>query len=387
VAVGTLLPSPVRAAQIDADETRSSPVQHRFIHGRLGDAEFQMRLPVGWNGNLFVSSRGAGGDEFVMDQTLMPTILGKGFAYAASDEGWFRPTLAARPQDRLFESRARLVQLTGVARGIIEDHYGQPASRVYLVGTSMGGHHVRWLLEDFPELYDGAISFAGLNSLWEFLRGQAALVRNYQLIQSRLNEIIAAATANPGWDPQVTPLSPPLTPEQIAALRALYSMPASLACGFEYDQGRLRGSESRWPAGYSTAIGALQEMVPDVDPTYDPNGDGVRSLDELKMWDLAARPVHVENQARKLDLTGKVRRPLILVHGAADPTVSPQESLAYKELVARNTGLADDVVRVYLVPNFGHGTYVPFLGPATDALEAWVETGAAPGVIGGLLPR
>lgn len=382
-----LLALPSMGAQIDVDETRTSPVEHRFIHGILGDAEFQLRLPTNWNGGLVVTSRGATGDEFAADGALMPTLLTKGYAYAASDEGWFRPTIGSQPEDKFFESRARLVQLTQNAKSVIQDHYGKRTIRAFLVGTSNGGHHVRWLLEDFPGLYDGGISFAGFNSWLEWIRGQAVFIRNFEIIRPRMNDILAMVQSNPSWDHTTTPLSPPLAADQIRALTNIYNMQASLANGFNYDQGRLRGSEGNWTSTAASGLSALRDIMPEVDREYDPNGDGVLSNDELMAWDPATRPMNVEIGARKLDLTGKIRRPVLVVHGIADAFVGPKESPAYRALVDQMTGTADDFVRVYLVPKLGHGTSVPFLGPGMDALEQWVDTGVGPGAIIGLPPQ
>lgn len=382
-----LLVRPSMGAVIDTDETRSSPVEHRFIHGILGDAEFQLRLPTNWNGRLVVTSRGATGDEFAADGALMPTLLRKGYAYAASDEGWSRPTIASQPEDKFFESRARLVQLTGHANSEIQHHYGQRAVRVFLVGTSNGGHHVRWLLEDLPGLYDGGMSFAGFNSWFEWIRGQAIFIRNFEILRPRMSDILAIVQSNPSWDHTTMSLSPPLAADQISALTNIYNMQASLANGFNYDQGRLRGSEGNWTSTAASGLGALRDIIPEVDREYDPNGDGVLSNDELMAWDPSIRPMNVEIGTRKLDLTGKLRRPVLVVHGVADAFVGPKESLAYSALVAQMAGTADDLVRVYLVPKLGHGTSVPFLGPGMEALEQWVDTGVGPGVINGLPPQ
>ena len=40
-------------AVIDTDEVRTTPVQHRYLHGViLDDANFQILLPVLWNGKV-----------------------------------------------------------------------------------------------------------------------------------------------------------------------------------------------------------------------------------------------------------------------------------------------------------------------------------------------
>ena len=50
-------------AKIDVYEHRTSPAPHLYIHGRLGDADFQMALPDSWNGNVLIGARGFSGDE------------------------------------------------------------------------------------------------------------------------------------------------------------------------------------------------------------------------------------------------------------------------------------------------------------------------------------
>jgi hypothetical protein len=45
-------------AKIDVYEHRTSPAPHLYIHGRLGDADFQMALPDSWNGKLLIGARG-----------------------------------------------------------------------------------------------------------------------------------------------------------------------------------------------------------------------------------------------------------------------------------------------------------------------------------------
>jgi hypothetical protein len=52
-------------AIIDTDEVRTTPVQHRYIHGViLDDANFQILLPVLWNGEVVIHPRGFSRTEF-----------------------------------------------------------------------------------------------------------------------------------------------------------------------------------------------------------------------------------------------------------------------------------------------------------------------------------
>src|ERR671918_1865315 len=77
------------AQKIDADERRTDPVPHRFIHGVLGDAKFQLALPDNWNGKILIGARGYSGDEFAAG-AFKTVGLQKGYVYALSDQGWFR---------------------------------------------------------------------------------------------------------------------------------------------------------------------------------------------------------------------------------------------------------------------------------------------------------
>ena len=88
-------------ATIDTDERVSTPVPHRYIHGVIpDDAKFQMALPDNWNGKLAVFSRGFSGTE-LSTGAFKTTALEKGYAFAASDEGWNRLTIASEPRGHL----------------------------------------------------------------------------------------------------------------------------------------------------------------------------------------------------------------------------------------------------------------------------------------------
>jgi len=94
-------------ATIDTDEHVATPVPHRYLHGVIpDDAKFQVALPDNWNGKLAIFSRGFSGTELTTG-SFKTTALQKGYAFAASDEGWNRLTIANRPQDSYYESRHR----------------------------------------------------------------------------------------------------------------------------------------------------------------------------------------------------------------------------------------------------------------------------------------
>ena len=370
---------------LDTDEIRTSPVAHRYLHGTIGDAAFQIALPVTWNGKLLTSSRGFSGTEFSNDNIYKSIALRHGYAYTASNEGWFRLTIASEPEDSYYESRRRIAELTQHAARLISGHYGRAPERSLLAGPSNGGHHTKWLIESFPALYDGGVSMYGYNSGLEMWRAFPIFLRNYDVIEPRIQDIIAARAGD---------VNPPLTRTQANALHAIYNIPAELRNGFRFDVGRANGSEHEWPAAYAVHIGYLQDSIGEWDPTYDPNRDGQVSLDELKAWNPYRAPAKAQAEMRLLDLTGDLRRPIIVGQGTADPIVSAKEAPAYQQLVA-HTVRDDDPLRTYLIPQLGHGGAAapPFVEQAFNALEHWITyrqsggtAGSLPGRINGLEP-
>jgi hypothetical protein len=391
-------------SNIDVYEHRTDPVPHQYIHGTLGDAKFQIALPDSWNGELLIGARGFSGTE--LSAGAFKTVgLQKGYAYALSDQGWFRFDIIDHPEDKYYESRRRILQLTNYTKATVGRYYGTKASRTFMVGGSNGGHNTKMMVEDYPSEYDGGLAGYGITSHIEWMGSNTRFLRNFDVFASRIADIVAARTADPNWDPVADPLSPPLTQEQIQALQNVYNMPAHVQ-GMPFNIGRVPGSEYRWghnppwPLGqYESLLGYAVTSVAKFDRFYDPNGDGVLSVDEIKAWDPNKSPPPVANDLRRFDNTGDLQHPIIIAHGSHDPIVSPGETIAYKRLVEGLFGVdgARDLLAVYFIPGMGHGgaEYDASLSAQLDALEAWVDFrqsgGTAgsppPDVLMGLYPR
>jgi pimeloyl-ACP methyl ester carboxylesterase len=386
--------APARAAAIpaiiDTDEHLATPVPHRYVHGVIpDDAKFQLALPDNWNGKLAIFSRGFSGTELTTG-AFKTTALQKGYAFAASNEGWNRLTIANRPQDSYYESRRRIRELTLYAKQVLMVHYGKGASRTLMMGGSNGGHHTKWMVESYPDLYDGGIAGYGFNSQVSQWGSIATVLRNYDVIASRIDDIIQKRMADPGWDPARTPLTPPLTAGQLRALQNIYDIPATLRNGFQFNVGRWKGSEAQWKSGYSGLLGYLRDSMPRFDETFHPHA-GSLTDDDLKLWDPAKSPKHVQQELRKLDLSGGLKRPVIIMHGTADAIVSPGEAEGYAALVERRLGQnnARNVLAVYYIPGMGHGgaEYEKLIGAQIDALEQWIDYRKSGGRKGALPPE
>jgi len=364
-------------AVIDTDEARATPVPHRFIHGViLDDAKFQILLPVVWNGKVVIHTRGFSGTEFSTG-AFLPAALAKGYAFAASDEGWNRVTIRNEPEDTYHESRQRLVELTLYMNQVVQAHYGSPSTRTLIMGGSNGGHHTKWMLEDYPTLYDGGIAGYGFNAQISQWGSIATVIRNYDVIAPRIDDIIARRAADPDWNPFRQPLSPPLTSAQLKALHNIYDIPASLPYSdFKFNVGRWPGSEATWKQQYPALVGYLRDSMPRFDPTFNPNG-GPLLDSELGLWMPEKSPGWVQRELRKLDLSGDLQRPVIIMHGTYDTTVSPGETAGYKALVEKTIGRkgAEKVLAVYYIPGMGHGgtEFNNLVDEQIDALEAWID--------------
>jgi hypothetical protein len=390
IALAALAPTAqAQSAIIDVDEHRSSPVPHRYLHGRLGDADFQIALPDAWNGKLLIGARGFSGTE--ESAGAFKTVgLQKGFAYALSDQGWYRYDIAERPEDKYYESRRRILQLTTYTKAAVKRHYGTSAERTYMVGGSNGGHNTKMMVEDYPSQYDAGLAGYGITSHVEWMGSNTRFVRNYDVIASRIADIRAARTADAGWDPATDALSPPLTAAQIQALLDIYEMPAQVG-GLSFNIGRPPGSEYRWPGQYASILGYAETSVAEMDRFYDPDGDGVLSTAEVKAWDPNESPVQVHNDLRRFDNHGYLRRPVIVAHGTHDPIVSAGESEVYQRLVEERLGAARarDFLAVYYIPRMGHGgaEFDAMIAPALDALDAWVDWHRSGGTAGSPPPN
>ena len=368
--------APVVAAVSDTDQVRTTPVPHRYIHGLMrSDVKFQVLLPVAWNGKIAILTRGFSGTE-LSTGAFQTAVVTKGYAFASCDEGWSRSTITNSPQDDYYESRQSLVELTVYTKALVQTHYGQAASRTLLIGGSNGGHHTRWMVEAYPLMFDGGISGYGYNSQLTQWGSVAQLARNYDVIAPRIDDIIAQRAKNARWDPFRESLSSPLTRAQLTALRNIYDIPMQLANGFRYNDGRWFGSEVEWKNSYKSLQGYLRDSVPRWDETYRPSG-GLPTDEEAKLWNPLNSPAYVQIDMRRQDCHGHLARPLIIMHGAADPIVSASEAEGYKDLVAKTIGPgeAEKLLAVYYIPGMAHGgkEFDDLIPAQIDALEAMID--------------
>lgn len=344
-AAGTRNPSGVPGIQLDGyfPDTSTFNTNNGWNH----DAQFVIRLPERWNGGLVVAGSPGNRRQYANDFTVSDWALAKGYAYAATDKGnsgteFYKD--GRRPGDAVVEWNERVTQLTRAAKKVVAQRYGRTPRRTYAAGISNGGYLVRWQLENRPELYDGGIDAEG--TLW---RADGPNLFTYL--------------------PQVLRAYP-----SYAATGAPSAHKALLNAGLA------PGSEFLWPFHDQVYWELTQRIYRmEFDPSY---------TEEEAAYNYAARPKSVRRAVARVALTGRIRKPLITLHGTYD-TLLPitTDSDVYAELV-RAKGKAP--YRYYRLEAANHvdGLYdsfpdrlrplLPCMRTAFTALESWTQHGTTP---------
>ncbi|MFG1752933.1 tannase/feruloyl esterase family alpha/beta hydrolase [Streptosporangium sandarakinum] len=346
---GATSPSGVPGVQIDGyfPDTSTTNTNHGWNH----DSQFVIRLPDDWNGGLVVAGTPGNREQYANDFVISDWALAKGYAYAATDKGntgvgFYKD--GKKPGDALAEWNTRVTQVALAAKAVAAQRYGRLPRRTYAAGISNGGYLVRWQLENRPWLYDGGVDWEG--TLWT-------------------------------QDDNLLTFLPP-------ALRAYPKGDAQAM----YDAGYAKGSEFLWPFHHQVYWDLTQRLYrEELDPGYDGDTDagtpfcasGTPDCDAD--YDYAARGKYVAPAVRKIELTGRIGKPLITLQGTLD-TLLPISRTG--DVYAKMVG--DRPFRYYRIADGTHtdGLYASFpdrLRPmlpcfrtAFDALAGWVEKGQAP---------
>ncbi|MEW9529111.1 tannase/feruloyl esterase family alpha/beta hydrolase [Microbispora sp. NPDC049125] len=351
---GAVNPGGVPGTQVDGyfPDTSTGDTNHGWNH----DSQFVIRLPERWNGGLVVTGTPGNRETYAGDFTISDWALARGYAYAATDKGntgaaFYRD--GARPGDAVAEWNHRVSQLAVAAKAVVRQRYGTAPRRTIAAGQSNGGYLVRWQLENRPDLFDGGVDWEGV--LW-------------------------------------TPDGPNLLTFLPPALRAYPKGDAAgmAAAGFSPETAFL------WPFHYQYYWDLTQRVYrEEFDPSFDGDAEagtpfcatGTPACDTD--YDYTGRPAAVRQAVARVSLTGKIKRPLITVHGTLD-TLLPiaRTSDVYADMVGDRH--RDRLFRYYRIDGGTHvdGLYpsypdrlrplLPCFRSAFTALEAWIGAGTPP---------
>ncbi len=398
---------------------------------------FEVWMPAnGWNGKY----RGVGNGGFAgsIDFNSMGNNVRRGYATAATDTGHEGEAAdgswAYKHPEKVIDFGYRGLHVTTAnAKNLIKAFYQNAPQHSYFDACSDGGREALVEAQRFPEDFDGILAGAPANDWTHMLAGGVDVAKVLYgdpagyIPSVKLPAITAAVRtacdAGDGvkdgilndptkchFDPNVLLCRGPesrtcLTARQITSLKKIYSGSRN-SKGEPIFPGLMPGGEEgpgawgAWVTGTGPGGGPgylenyLRYMVFE-DPAWSVlkgNVDeAVRAADAKTASILNATDPDLHRfQSRG----GK----LIVYHGWNDPAISPLNSVNYYNSVTGKMG-ADQTaqfMRLYMAPGMGHCT--GGVGPSSfgqlglttakgakyglaDALESWVEKGAAPGEI------
>ena len=337
-------------------------------YGWNHDAQFVIRLPEDWNGQLVITGAPGVRKQYANDFIISDWVLSQGYAYASTDKGntgtsFFSNGARSAPGAAVREWHDRVSELAVAAKQVVEQRYGTAPARTWMTGISNGGYLTRWQLENRPELYDGGVDWEGT-----LFRPDGPNLFTY--LPTALRDYPSAAV-----DP--------------AARQRMYD------AGFE------PGSESLWPDHYAVYWDLTQRVYREAfDPEYDgatkagtpfcrtggPAGTATACDAE---YDYASRPQAVKDAVASVSLTGKIRKPMLTLHGDLDALLPIRtDSDVYTAMIDKAG--KSRLHRYYTVEDGNHvdglvdtqpTTLRPILPCYREAflrLTSWVTTGVEP---------
>ncbi len=158
---------------IDVDEWRDTPYPHRHVHGGFADCDtrFAFYFPAGeeWKGRMYMPLEGAhagheeafGGPMGELIGGLALTVRLGGYM-AESNMGHIGDDVDPKGGDDPTLYGWRAAAETGrFSKHVAAQVYGSPPHHSYVWGGSGGGRRSPLVLENAPDVFDGALPFMG----------------------------------------------------------------------------------------------------------------------------------------------------------------------------------------------------------------------------------
>jgi hypothetical protein len=363
-----------------------------LVQGTLnGDpqARFLIRLPDSWNGKLVVAGASSTRSELNGDIIISDFVLQRGYAYAAQNKGMQNAVLPAPLTERacpllpvadfgsapptnilvdfflldddnsMVEWARRIVEAGVLGQAVVHEHYGRKPSFTYAAGISKGGWQVRKAVEDHPGVFDGGLDWEG--PYWHSERA------NF------IGELPAALKNYPAY-------------------RATGHDPASAAAQAIREAGYPPDVRDNGTGLWELNRRALWEVteclfVKELDPTYN---SGPGNFAAFADYDFTTRPHSVQQTISHFENTGRLRRPLITVHGTLDALLPIASHARDYRAKVEAEGFGENH-RVYEIQNGNHldsfvgaaplaqlpslELILPHFHEAFMRLEQWVELG------------
>lgn len=388
-----------------------SPVQG----SRIG---FELWLPLsGWNGKFQMV--GNGGYSSALDTRAMTTLINNGYAVAATDTGHTGddPDFVVGHPEALADWGHRAVHETAMAaKALIARYYGQAPRHSYFSGCSTGGQQALMEAQRYPGDFDGIIAGdpgsnrtrLNLGFLWLYRvshRADGSLIFPPSKLPMLNKAVLDACAGKDGGLPGDRFLTAPaqcgfkpkqiqckrgvsdeshcLTKAEVRVVEQIYRGARHPRTGAQLYYGWVKGSEWGWPVYWANPVKPSEPARLNFwrywvfnDPTW--TADRFDFDRDIVRMDQSRGPIDAIDP--DLSAFAAAGGKLIQFHGLADPVVPPDESTGYYNQIKTRAGDPSAFFRLFMVPGLGHCQGGPGLTSvaAQDALEQWVENGAAP---------
>ena len=398
--------------------------------GKAYGIGFALALPDNWNGRFLFQGggglNGSVGNPIGAQAAGTVSGLARGFAVVSTDtghqgQGAFDASFMQDQQAALDFAYAAIGKVAVLAKQIIAQHYGKPATRSYFAGCSTGGREGMVMAQRYPTYFDGIISGApAMRTGYSNLATRSVAVALNQaapkdaagqpIPTQALSEadkkvvmdgLLNACDGNDGlkdgmifdtrackFDPKVLACSGTkkdgcITAQQAAAIEKAFAGPKDskgnqVYPGFPFD------------TGITASGGGIPGLL---SPGNSPLGPPNRSLQQNVDAEAAAQAANAQailtDTASWTNLgtfSGRGGK-LVFFHGVSDPWFAATDTIQYYERLGTANGGAEQVQgwsRLFLSPGMGHCSGGAAALDTFDLLTAvvdWVEKGVAPDAV------
>jgi hypothetical protein len=260
---------------IDVDQWREQPYPHRHVHGGFAgcDTRFTFYFPPAgeWRGRLIMPLEGAhAGHEDFFGSALGDAMGGValtarlGGYMAESNMGHIGDDIDARAgEDPTLYGWRAAAEAARFSRHVAEQVYGSPPHHAYVWGGSGGGRRSPLVLENAPDVFDGALPFMGGGDVADFpatgrIRGAqvmsfACMFNVQRLLRDKMGPLVDATQPGGSGDPFAG-----LTTHEREELASLYRQ--GFPRGDEYMIGAPMGQIWLWSS--------IADQLAEQDPAY-----------------------------------------------------------------------------------------------------------------------
>jgi pimeloyl-ACP methyl ester carboxylesterase len=346
--------------------------------GKYDGGLYHIEIPEKWNGELVLSAHGfvgagagRGAQLRVGEPLFRNHLIEQGYAWAASSyrcNGYV-------PGQGLLDTMALVDLFTKL-------NEGRAAGRVYLTGTSMGGHVTVLGMHRFPTAFAGGLAMCAAGpELFDYFTATSAaaeVVSGLKFEPGKTREIGAQMNELFGAPPNYTDKGSAMGNIEIDLSGGPRPFAAEgLALGGRF-AGNVTGGASSMSGGTAptSAVTTNMNYTYGIDAALGLTGNSLSSTVRVKRPDMTYRDPSGPYQ-ELVPFKGKIERPLLTMHGTGDLFVPIHLERTLNKAVTE-AGKQDLLVqRIYRIP--GHcGFNAEEEARAFDDLAAWVHGGPKP---------